>query len=147
MTTAFDAKKALVRVLGEASELADLADEGSIWFGYLGVAGQRPREVIWVGEVTWEDEDGAALGFLRRDETYRIMLTVESHVPGDDQEMANDRVLARATAVEGILKDPRVLGVPGIYEVGIVPQLLGEGADPTGRGAIFVVAVRIRARN
>lgn len=146
MTTAFDAKTALVDLLRNAPELADLGAD-DIWYGYLGGnAGQRPREVIWVGEVVWEDTDGAAIGFLRRDETYRIMLTVEAHVPGDDQPAANERVAGRVASIVELLRDPRALGVPGIYECGIVPQMLGEGADPGGRGAMYVVGVKIRAR-
>jgi hypothetical protein len=102
--------------------------------------------VIWVGEITWDDANGDAIGFMRRNETYSILLTVESHMPGDDQETANNRVRDRVATLVEVLRDPRALGVPGITECGIIPQLLGEGADPGGRGAIYVVAVRIRAR-
>lgn len=146
MSTAFDAKTALVALLKASDDLADLVADDAIWFGYLGLSGQRPRECIWVGEIAWDGEDGAAVGFLRRDETYRIVMTVESHCPGDDQPTANGRVRDRVAIVEELLRDPRALGVPGIYECGIVPQLLGEGSDPGGRGAIYVTAVRIRAR-
>lgn len=146
MTTAFAAKTAIVDLLRNAPELADLSPE-DIWYGYLGGnAGQRPREVIWVGEVTWENTDGAALGYLRRDETYQIMMTIESHMPGDDQAAANERVSGRMATIVELLRDPRALGVPGIYECGIVPQMLGEGADPGGRGALYIVGVKIRAR-
>lgn len=145
MTTAFAAKTALVALLRNAPGLADL--EGDVWYGYLGGnSGQRPREVVWVGEITWDSSDGAALGFMRRDETYQIMLTIESHMPGDDQQAANERVAARMATVTELLRDPRALQVQGIYECGIVPQMLGEGADPGGRGAMYVVGVRIRAR-
>jgi hypothetical protein len=146
MTTAFAAKTALVGLLRTAPEFADLNPD-DIWYGYLGGnAGQRPREVIWVGEITWDDANGDAIGFLRRDETYQIMLTVESHMPGDDQETANGRVSARVATLVELLRNPRALGVQGIYECGIVPQMLGEGADPGGRGALYVVGVKIRAR-
>lgn len=144
MTTAFDAKTALVNLLTDAFASDSTLD---VWYGYLaGNSGQRPREVIWVGEITWDESDGAAIGFLRRDETYHIMLTVESHLPGDDQVAANERVAARLATVTELLRNPRALDVPGIYECGVIPQLLGEGADPDGRGAIFVSSVRIRAR-
>ncbi len=143
MTTAFDAKTALVDLLRAAPALSEL----DVWYGYLGGnAGQRPREVVWVGEINWEDTDGAALGYMRRDETYEIMLTVESHMPGDDQHDANERVRTRMETVTELLRDPRALGVPGIYECAIIPQMLGEGADPGGRGAMLVIGVRIRAR-
>lgn len=146
MTTAFAAKTALVDLLRNAPELADLAPD-DIWFGYLGGnAGQRPRELIWIGEITWDSTDGAAVGFLRRDENYQIMMTVESHMPGDDQASANERVSGRMATIVELLRDPRALGVPGIYECGIVPQMLGEGADPGGRGALYIVGVKIRAR-
>lgn len=146
MTTAFAAKTALVNLIRNAPEFADLGSE-NIWYGYLGGnAGQRPREVIWVGEIAWDDANGEAIGFLRRNETYSILLTVEAHMPGDDQETANGRVQTRVGTLVELLRDPRALGVPGITECGIVPQMLGEGADPGGRGAIYVVGVRIRAR-
>lgn len=146
MTTAFAAKAALVDLLRNAEELADLSPE-DVWYGYLGgKAGQRPRECIWVGEITWDDANGAAIGFLRRDETYQIMMTVESHMPGDAQIDANNRVAGRVSTIVELLRDPRALGVAGIYECGIVPQMLGEGADPGGRGAMYVTAVKIRAR-
>jgi hypothetical protein len=146
MTTAFDAKTALVGLLQASPALADLMPD-DVWYGYQsGNAGQRPREVVWVGEIVWDDSDGAALGFLRRNETYNIMMTVESHVPGDDQVTANGRVQTRFAAITTLLRDPRALGVPGITECGIVPQMLAEGADPTGRGAMYVTAVKIRAR-
>lgn len=146
MTTAFAAKTALVDLIRNAPDFADLGPE-YIWYGYLGGnAGQRPREVVWVGEIAWDDANGDAVGFLRRNETYSILLTVESHFPGDDQETANGRVEARVATLVELLRDPRALGVAGITECGIVPQMLGEGADPDGRGAIYVVGVRIRAR-
>lgn len=147
MTTAFAAKTALVELIRNAPEFADLGDDG-VWYGYLGGnSGQRPREVIWVGEVAWEDANGDAIGMLRRNETYSILLTVESHTPGDTQEEANARVADRVSTLVELLRDPRVLGVPGVIECGIVPQMLGEGADPDGRGAIYVTAVRIKARS
>jgi hypothetical protein len=146
MTTAFAAKTALVGLLRNAPEFADLGDDG-VWYGYLGGnAGQRPREVIWAGEIAWDEANGEAIGFMRRNETYNILLTVESHTPGDTQEDANGRVSARVATLVELLRDPRALGVPGIIECGIIPQMLGEGADPAGRGAIYVVAVRIKAR-
>jgi len=146
MTTAFDAKMALVQLLRDSPALADLGSD-DIWYGYLtGNSGQRPRELIWVGEITWDSTDGAAMGYMRQDETYHIMLTIESHVPGDDQIAANTRVSDRLATVTELLRDPRALGVPGIYECGMNPQLLGEGADPDGRGAMLIVSVRIRAR-
>lgn len=145
-TTAFAAKRALVDKLAAVTEFADLQAAGAIWYGYQGAAGQRPRECVWVGEITWTGEVGASLGNFRRDENYQIMLTVESHTPGDTQAEANERVHARLSIIEELLRDPRFLAVPGIYECGIIPQLLGEGTDPAGRGALFIVAVSIRAR-
>lgn len=144
MTTAFAAKAALVNIIKNAPEYAAI----DVQYGYLGGnSGQRPREVVWVGEITWDDANGAAIGFQRRDETYQIMMAVESHVPGDDQEAANTRVAGHVATLVELLRDPRALGVPGIIECGIVPQMLGEGADPGGRGAMYVIGVRIRARS
>ncbi len=145
MTTAFDVKDALVAALKTAPGLTDLADD-AIWYGYEGGAGKRPRECVWVGEIGWEDDEGAAFGYSRKDETYKVMLTVESHFPGDDQVTANGRVKTRVAAIETLLRNPRSLGVPNVFECTVIPQMLGEGTDPDGRGAIFVLAVRVRAR-
>ena len=108
-TTAFDAKTALYNML--VAQFTDLADEGAVWYGYQGQAGMRPRECVWVGEIAWDDENGAAVGMNRRDETYRIMLTVEAHVPGDDQAAANARVESRMQTIESLVRSVRALGV------------------------------------
>lgn len=147
MTTAFAAKDALVDLLRDAPPLKEIADDDAIWYGYFGgESSQRPREVVWIGETTWEETSGAAIGFNRRDETYEIIMTIESHMPGDDQTAANHRVRDRMATIVELLRDPRSLGVAGVYEVGVIPQMLGEGSDPGGRGAILVTSVRIRAR-
>lgn len=145
-TFAFDAKQALVdKIKADTTNFGDLVTADAIWYGYQGAAHERPREVVWIGEIEWDYEVGVGIGYQRRDEQFRIMITIESHVPGDTQEQANARVETRMQALEALLRNPRALGL-SIMEHELKPQLLGEGADSEGRGAILVLSLQVKAR-
>jgi len=150
-TLAFDFKDAFIAALQADSTLApmmiDPAHPLEVWYGDLSSAGEfRPRLLIMVGEIQWYDERAIALGGLRRDEYFQVLVTIESHVPGDTQKEANDRVEALMQAVEHILKDPRASGLPLAYSE-LKPQMLAEGPDGNdGRGAVLVLAVDCSAR-
>jgi hypothetical protein len=102
--------------------------------------------VLWVGEIEWDYEQPGALGWLEREEQYRILLTIECHRPGDTQVDANHRVRDIMHAVETLMRQRNPLGIPNTQSVGIAPQLLGEGADSDGRGAILVTSILVRVR-
>lgn len=142
-TTAFDAKDGLIALLDGASWPASKPE---IWYGYQGQNLDMPREVVWVGEIEWDSEEAEALGAFKRDETYRILVTIEVHRPGDTQREANLRAKELMQTIEGLLRSANPLGITNPISTGIVPQLLGEGQDAEGRGAILVTSVRVVAR-
>lgn len=145
-TTAFDVKQALVDKLRLLPALAEMAANGDIWYAYQGRTSTTPRSFMWAGEIEWRSEEGASLGALKREEYYEIVLTIESHMMDATQEEANARVRTFMTVVEAMLRDPRWSGVPGVFETGLEPKMLGEGTDPNGRGAILVCTVCVKAR-
>lgn len=147
-TLAFDLKDALVAALKADPALADLAaDEDAISYGFANRGAQsRPREVIAVGEIEWDDEIAIALGYSRRDEFFRIMLTIESHGAGETQQEANYHVRDRMKVVEALVRDPRWSGLPLLWSE-LKPRMLGEGPDDSGgRGAVLVLSLHVVAR-
>lgn len=142
VTTAFAAKDAILALLQGDSALNGVDK----WYGYSGASGEWPRELVWVGEIEWDYEEPATLGNLQREEQYRILLTIEIHRPGDNQRESNLRAKEIMERVETLLRQRNPLGIPNIISVGLVPQLLGEGSDADGRGAILVTSVQVRAR-
>lgn len=146
-TLAFDMKDTLVTRLRAESAFADLAaqdDAISYGAGARGVM-YRPRETIAVGEIEWSDEVAIALGYSRRDEFFQIMITIESHTPGDTQKQANERVRDRMKVIEAMVRIPTWSGLPITWSE-LKPRLLGEGPDDGGRGAILVLSLNVVAR-
>lgn len=145
-TTAFTAKANLVSLLRSRIDSGEPFEGVDIWYGYQGQSMELPRELIWVGEIEWDFETPEALGNLSRDEQYRILLTVEVHNSGSTQEEANARVEQLFHEVELLLRQKNPLNIPNTISVGIDPQLLGEGQDTNGRGAILVSSVLVHVR-
>ncbi len=148
-TKAFAVKQALFDKLSESppAPAAENNDDATvpIWYGYQSTQ-NRPREVIWIGEVRWSTEDPVSLGNLSRDETFEIVITIEVHIPGYTQKQANDRVEILMGHIEEVLRDPRWSGMP-LVNSGFRPQYLGEGADSNNsRGAVLVSLLRVTAR-
>lgn len=149
-TKAFAVKEALFDALSTnpPAPAAENSDEIAvpIWYGYQSTQ-NRPREVIWIGEIRWVDEENVSLGTLSRDETFDIVVTVECHIPGYTQKQANERVEILMGHLEETVRDPRWSGLPNIRTIGLRPQYLGEGADgQSGRGALLVNLLRVTAR-
>ena len=148
-TKAFDVKEALYDLLN--SNLPVPAAENSddetvpIWYGYEATQ-NRPREVIWIGEIRWIEEGDASLGSLSREETFDIVVTVEVHIPGFTQKQANERVKVLMGYLEETVRHPGWSGIPNVRSPGLRPQYLGEGADAEGRGAVMVNLLRVTAR-
>lgn len=145
-TLAFDVKDALVDKLKLEPALAAMAADEAITYGY-GVfgAGGRPRQSIWVGEIEWDDEVSVGLGQSRRDEFFRIMLTIECVFPGDTQKEANYRARDLMKVVEAMVRNPRWSGL-SVVESELKPQLLGEGPGDNGRAAMLIMSLHVRAR-
>lgn len=146
-TMAFDMKDTLVTRLRAEPALADLAAlDDAISYGFPARGAMfRPRESISVGEIEWSDELGTGLGFNRRDEYFQIMITIESHVGGDTQKQANERVRDRMKVIEAMVRVPTWSGLPIVWSE-LKPRLLGEGPDDGGRGAILVLSLNVMAR-
>jgi hypothetical protein len=148
-TRAFAVKRKLFEVLSAdpPAPAAENNDDESvpIWYGYK-TTQNRPREVIWIGEIRWSTEDPVSLGNLSRDETFEIVVTIEVHVPGYTQEQANDRAEILMGYLEEAVRDPRWSGL-ALNSSGLRPQYLGEGADSNNsRGAVLVTLLRVTAR-
>ncbi len=148
-TKAFAVKRALYNRLLESppAPAAENNDDETvpIWYGYK-TTQNRPREVIWIGEIRWSTEDPVSLGNLSRDETFEIVVTIEVHVPGFDQEQANERAEILMGYLEEQVRDPRWSGL-ALVNSGLRPQYLGEGADgQNSRGAVLVTLLRVTAR-
>lgn len=153
-TFAFDVKDALVTALRADATLAGIithpeiggvVDEDiSYGYGPWGPNG-RPRLMIWVGEIEWDDEASVGLGMSRRDEMFRIMVTTESWVPGDTQIQANNRVQSMMKAIEALVRNPRWSGL-GIVHSELKPLMLGETLSDQGRAAVLIMSLHVRAR-
>lgn len=142
-TIAFDVKKALITKVKADSSFASLVAVDAIWdSSYAGE--QRPRQLLWFGEITWEED--VPTSSLRRVETFDIRFGIEIHDADDTQTAANDKVETILQALEALINDYRVLQIGGIESLGVVPIGLGEGADTTGRIALFAGQVHVRAR-
>lgn len=147
-TLAFDLKEVFVNTLKADSTL--LAIEGmtaeAVTYGYgeFG-AGQRPRLVVWAGEIEWDEEISKGLGASRRDEFFRMMITIESFFPNDSQLTANNRVKAVMQRIEAIVRNPRWSGLP-ITMSELKPQMLGEAPADDGRAAVLIMSLHVQAR-
>jgi len=145
-TYAFDVKDALVDKLLLEPGLAALVADDAVTYGYgvWSVPG-RPRATIWVGEIEWDDEKSVGLGQSRRDEWFRIMITIEVTFPGDTQKEANYRARDYMKIIEAMVRNPRWSGLP-VLESEIKPQLLGEGPGDMGRSAMLIMSLHVKAR-
>lgn len=146
-TLAFAAKRKLLELANaDAAILAALGSEGVIWdSAYSGT--NRPRRVLWFGEVAWDDEEPASLGNLRRIETFNIRFGVEIADGDPTQQESNTKAETVFVAVEALLRDPRALQIGGIESIGIAPIGIGEGPLGTsGRATLIAAQIRIRAR-
>lgn len=145
-TTAFNAKDAIIALLSASPSF----DPDAVYYGHPGTTVPDFTEWVWVGEIEWDNEEAVALGGGKRDEVYRIIVTLESHVPDDTQRDANYRVKTKMYAIEQMLAvgpgNPNPLGISSAM-VDLEPQFLGEGRNAvSGRGAILVLSVRVQAR-
>lgn len=147
-TVAFDAKNALVaKALADTGIMTALNnDTSAVWdSSYSGT--KRPYRLLWFGETTWENEEPASLGMLKRVETFNIRMGIEIMENDTTQREANDKAKAVMFAFEAMMRDPRVLGIAGIESIGVVPVGIGEGPSATsGRATLLAAQVRIRAR-
>lgn len=144
VTTAFDAKDNLETLVKSLQ-----TDPGNVYYGHPGSDVPDYSEWIWIGEIEWDSDEPESLGNRASNEVYRIILTVESHVPADTQREANARVKVKMHAVQNALvANANPLSIPNVISTRLEPQFLGEGNNSagSGRGAILVLSVRVEAR-
>jgi hypothetical protein len=145
MTVAFDVKAALLAKTIADPAFADLVAVDAIWdSAYVGR--ERPRQLIWYGEITWDEDVPGALGNLMRAEQFNIRVGIEVHEGDETQTIANDKVEVLLNALYEMLRDPRALGLGNLLSVSAVPLALGEGVEPAGRAALLAAHIRVRAR-
>jgi hypothetical protein len=151
-TRAFEVKKVLydkLKVLvGPGAGSDARMSNVEIWYGYE-VPGELPRETVWLGEIQWTPDDrSVSLGGLKRDETFRIVTTIEVHNPDMTQYESNERAKEIMQSIEDLIRDPRWTGLTNILNSQMLPQFLGEGmnSNATGRGSILVTLVEVEAR-
>lgn len=146
MTIVFDLKAALLAKTIAEPAFAPLVADAAVWdSAYAGR--DRPRRLIWYGETLWDDDRSAALGALRRIESFRLRMGIEVHDGDANQTVANEKVEILLNALYEMLRDPRALGLPNLVEISLVPIAHGEGSTPAGRAALLAAHIRVRARN
>ena len=103
------------------------------------------RELVWLhnvaGEQTW-----AALGKLRRNETYELTVHIRVERQGADQQAATERCFVIAGYLENLLRaDPTVNGAVTWAGFG-GPVSLEEFPSSESREAILTIGVQVQAR-
>jgi hypothetical protein len=142
ITTAFQAKRNLVTLLRTLPNMLP------VLYGHPGSIVNDFDQWQWVGEIEWERDEPESLGNRSSNEVYRIIVTLESHVEDDDQEMANARLESRVYDIQNALvANANPLSIDNPVSTRLEPQFLGEGNNAnSGRGAILVLSVRVEAR-
>lgn len=152
-TQAFDVKEKLIELTKANTAIAALEgweEHGEIWdSAYVGA--DRPRLLIWFGEIVWDREEAVLAGNSTgsREEDFNVRYGIEVHMGDDTQTDANRRMQAIQRELEIMLVDQRVLAVAGgfrIRQVDVRPIGLGEGADPSGRAAVLAAQVHVIVR-
>ena len=151
-TTAFDMKDALIAQMKLIPGIYTLlGEDGYIWdSAYSGI--QRPRRLLWVGEIVWSDDRFVTYGgpsSNKREEEYNIRVGIEINDGDTEQPAANSKAKAIMQAVENMVNDDyRKFGIGGLVSVGVSPVGLGEGPGGAegGRAAFLALQVNVRAR-
>lgn len=151
-TTAFDMKDLLVAQSLLRPALVDLANDNAIWdSAYSGT--QRPRKLLWFGEITWALDQNVAFGRTppSREEEYNIRAGIEINDNDETQKDANDKAKVIMQDLEDMVGhyDLFASAAPrGLVRIGIVPIGLGEGPGGAegGRAAFMALQVNVTAR-
>lgn len=127
-------------IVADASVVAD-----NVQVSY-GFPGPNPRrELIWLADVNGE-QNAAALGRQRREETYTLTIYVDVLREGTDQKTCTERAFTVAGWIENILRaDASVGGVVRTAEIE-GPLRLEELAGDTARNARVTLSVYCTAR-
>jgi hypothetical protein len=153
-TTAFDMKEALVAQSKLRPALSELADDDAIWdSAYSGASGDRPRKLLWFGEILWAYDQNVAFGRTpaSREEEYNIRVGIEINDNDDVQQEANDKAKLILQDLEDMVGHYNLFATAaprGLVRIGIVPIGLGEGpgGPEGGRAAFMALQVNVTAR-
>lgn len=138
--------KERVLILIETALRPTLANVSIEW-GAPASESELEREMVWFGDVKFDQQWGA-LGRRLRTEDYSISLVAQVFEPGDDEKSAETRAWAMFALIETALRSDPSLGnllVPSA-EIGEGTQTTFPVSDPEGWAARITVAVRCRAR-
>jgi len=148
-TTAFAVKEKLFELLTEDETFLESTMDGEhpleVHYNYRGKSTDLPREVLWLGDIEWDDEYEPAFGANSREEIYNIVMVIEVHHEGFEQKESNDRAEYLMQALETVIRDPRWTGLPSIRTM-IKPNSMSEGRDPEGFGTVLILLLRVTAR-
>ena len=105
----------------------------------------QARELIWIGDVEGE-QNAAALGKQRREETYKMTLKVDVLREGNDQKSASERAFVIAGWIENILRNDATLG--GVVRTAEIegPLELKENATDKARNSGGTLSIYCTAR-
>lgn len=151
-TTAFEMKRQLIAQALTWPSFSDLASDSAIWdSAYSGA--QRPRQLLWFGEIVWAYDQNVAFGHTpaTREEEYNIRVGVEINDNDETQTEANEKAEAIMQEVEALVGDPRLFATAapkGLVKIGVVPIGLGEGPGGAegGRAAFMAFQINVTAR-
>lgn len=103
------------------------------------------RELVWLADVDGE-QNAAALGRQRREETYTLTVYVDVLREGTDQQTCSERAFTIAGWIENILRADATQG--GVVRTAEIegPLRLEEFAGDTSRGARVTLSVYCTAR-
>lgn len=146
-TVAFDVKKRLITMAKANAAFAELVAVDAIWDSAY-VDWQRPRKLLWFGEITWETVDVVAMGVPggRRAETFNIRIGIEINDADATQTEADDKAEALLVDLENMIQDPRDVAVAGLQKIIIQPVGLGEGPGDGGRAALLAAQINVTVR-
>ena len=143
-TTAFAASEKLY-------ELTDAAFPGAVQvsWGYPGV--DAGAELVWVGEFESADQEPAAIGQGRRNESYHVSIYVDVAMETADPADVNVRVAEHVRVLEEVLADnPTLDGAlhsDGWAEIADVETVVAtQPATDTAFAGVARVRVACRAR-
>jgi hypothetical protein len=150
-TTAFAMKRALIAQAKLLPALSFLVDDDAIWdSAYSGT--QRPRQLLWFGEITWALDQNVAFGRTppSREEEYNIRVGIEINDNDEDQADANLKAETIMQELENMVGHYNLFSsaAPGLVRLGVVPIGLGEGpggADGS-RAAFLALQINVTAR-
>lgn len=102
-------------------------------------------ELVWLAGVEGEQE-AAALGAQRREETFRLTIIIDVFVQGQNQRAATDRAFELMAIIETVLRADGSLGNVVRFSEIDGPLTLEEMASDTARGARLTIMVAAAAR-